>query len=113
MKRAVSALKVSPLKVLIDGNCCPLLECPTEAIIDGDNLIPVISAASILAKVARDNKMIVLDKKYPGYGFAQHKGYATKMHRTLLKQKGPCKIHRRYFSPVGEALKIFNMTEIL
>ena len=112
MRRAVSALKVLPIKVLIDGNCCPVMEFPAEAIINGDNLVPAISAASILAKVTRDNEMLALDKCYPGYGFAQHKGYGTKMHRMLLKQHGPCKIHRRSFTPVREALELFNIAKI-
>jgi len=110
MQRAVSALKVCPVKVLVDGNCCPVLEYPVEAIIDGDNLVPAISAASILAKVTRDNEMTELDKIYPIYGFAQHKGYGTVKHRALLKQHGPCNIHRRSFSPVRKA---FDLVEIL
>lgn len=100
MQRAVALLNVSPSKVLVDGNRCPLLEYPTTAIIDGDKLIPAISAASILAKVTRDREMIELDKQYPGYGFAQHKGYATVLHCKALKTLGASKIHRISFAPV-------------
>lgn len=105
MQRAVAALHIRPSQVLIDGNCCPILEYPTKAIIDGDNLIPAISAASILAKVTRDREMIMLDKEFPEYGFAQHKGYPTALHRMILKKIGPCKIHRCSFSPVREAMQ--------
>ncbi|HXH54245.1 MAG TPA: ribonuclease HII [Gammaproteobacteria bacterium] len=105
MQRAVAALTVRPTEVLVDGNCCPILEYPTRAIINGDNLIPAISAASILAKVTRDREMVILDKAFPEYGFAKHKGYPTLMHRMILKALGPCKIHRLSFGPVKEALK--------
>ncbi|HRA42579.1 MAG TPA: ribonuclease HII [Gammaproteobacteria bacterium] len=105
MQRAVAALAVRPTEVLVDGNCCPILEYPTRAIINGDNLIPAISAASILAKVTRDREMVILDKAFPEYGFAKHKGYPTAMHRMILTMLGPCKIHRLSFGPVKEALK--------
>ncbi|HQZ87477.1 MAG TPA: ribonuclease HII [Gammaproteobacteria bacterium] len=105
MQRAVAALAVRPTEVLVDGNCCPILEYPTRAIINGDNLIPAISAASILAKVTRDREMVILDKAFPEYGFAKHKGYPTAMHRMILTMRGPCKIHRLSFGPVKEALK--------
>jgi len=111
MQRAVAALNILPhevLEVLIDGNCCPALEYPTRAIIDGDNLIPAISAASILAKVTRDREMVLLDKEFPEYGFAKHKGYPTALHRMILKELGPCTIHRQSFSPVKEALKYYS-----
>jgi ribonuclease HII len=104
MQRAVAALPVRPTQVLIDGNCCPILEYPTMAVIDGDNLVAEISAASILAKVTRDREMVILDKEFPEYGFAKHKGYPTAMHRMILKMHGPCKIHRLSFAPVKEAL---------
>lgn len=104
MQRAVSNLKVHPNEVLVDGNCCPILDYPTRAIIDGDNLIPAISAASILAKVTRDREMVILDKAFPEYGFAKHKGYPTASHRMILKKLGPCKIHRLSFAPVKEAI---------
>jgi ribonuclease HII len=105
MQRAVLALTVKPAAVWVDGNCCPNLAYPTKAIIDGDSLIPAISAASILAKVTRDREMVILDKEFPEYGFAQHKGYPTALHRTILKTYGPCSIHRRSFSPVKAALQ--------
>lgn len=104
MQRAVALLQVAPDKVLIDGNICPVLVYPTESIIDGDNLIPAISAASILAKVTRDREMKVLDSIYPGYGFAKHKGYGTREHMAALMALGPCAIHRRSFAPVRNAL---------
>lgn len=104
MQRAVAKLRIQPNEVLVDGNCCPILEYPTRAIIDGDNLIPAISAASILAKVTRDREMVILDKAFPEYGFAKHKGYPTALHRMILKKLGPCKIHRLSFAPVKEAI---------
>ncbi len=100
MKRAVENLSIVPDKAMIDGNFAPKLSCYTETIIKGDSLIPAISAASILAKVTRDREMRLLDQKYPGYGFAQHKGYPTKLHYQQLKELGPCCIHRRSFAPV-------------
>jgi len=106
MQRAVAALKVFPTEVWVDGNRCPRLDYPTRAIIKGDTYIPAISAASILAKVTRDREMVLLDAQYPEYGFAQHKGYPTEMHRLILKKLGPCQIHRRSFAPVREALEI-------
>ncbi len=105
MQRAVAALAVRPTEILIDGNCCPALAYPTRAIINGDNLVAEISAASILAKVTRDREMVMLDKIFPEYGFAKHKGYPTAMHRMILKIHGPCKIHRLSFGPVKETLK--------
>lgn len=106
MQRAVAALKVKPTEVLVDGNCCPLLDYPTRAIINGDNLVAEISAASILAKVTRDREMMeIWDKEFPEYGFAKHKGYPTAMHRLILKSLGPCKIHRLSFGPVKEAIE--------
>jgi ribonuclease HII len=104
MQRAVAALNIQPDEVLVDGNCCPILDYPTRAIINGDNLIAEISAASILAKVTRDREMVLLDKLYPAYGFAKHKGYPTASHRMILKQLGPCKIHRVTFGPVKESI---------
>lgn len=100
MKRAVEALKIQPCIALIDGNKSPQLTCPTKTIIDGDALEPVISAASIVAKVFRDRIMRMLDKKYPLYGFAQHKGYATSQHIQALKKHGPSRVHRRSFARV-------------
>jgi ribonuclease HII len=100
MQRAVAKLKLIPELVLIDGNRCPKLPYPCEAIVDGDDKIKEISAASILAKVTRDREMAELAKKYPGYGFAKHKGYGTEEHVKALKKLGPCAIHRRSFYPV-------------
>lgn len=106
MQRAVSALPIPPTYVLIDGKYCPTLQYPCQAIIQGDKTIPAISAASILAKVYRDLEMIELDKQYPGYGFAQHKGYGTVQHIQALKKLGPISIHRRSFSPVAQQLSL-------
>lgn len=100
MQRAIMALGCAPVKVWVDGNCCPVLEYPTEAVIGGDALLPVISAASIVAKVTRDREMVALDKRYPNYGFAKHKGYPTQYHRLMLEKWGPCAMHRLSFAPV-------------
>ncbi len=100
MQRAVLGLPVTPELVLVDGNRSPELSCPTRAIIKGDQLEPVISAASIIAKVTRDKMMLALDTQFPEYQFAKHKGYPTAAHRALLKQHGPCIVHRRSFGPV-------------
>lgn len=100
MQRAVKALKIMPHLALVDGNQMPNLNCPTQTIIDGDQLEPAISAASIVAKVVRDRFMVWLDRRYPLYGFAKHKGYSTEVHLAALKQHGPCRIHRRTFAPV-------------
>ena len=100
MKRAVEALALSPELVLVDGNQAPEISYPVQTIIRGDATIPAISAASILAKVARDAEMIELDKDFPGYGFSQHKGYPTHVHLTALKALGVSSIHRRSFAPV-------------
>ncbi len=104
MKRAVEQLHPLPHRALIDGNRCPQLVCPAEAIIKGDATVEVISAASIIAKVARDQEMIELDMCYPGYGLAQHKGYPTKMHIAALNELGVSHIHRRSFGPVKRLL---------
>lgn len=100
MQRAVIQLSVVPKLALIDGKHCPLLPCPTQAIIKGDQTVPAISAASILAKVTRDQEMCELDKLYPGYGFAIHKGYPTRAHQQALQRLGVSPIHRRSFAPV-------------
>lgn len=102
MKRAVETLSIQPELALIDGNICPKLVCVTQAIIDGDKLEPAISAASILAKVARDEEMARLALFYPEYGFAKHKGYATKEHLAALHKHGPSPIHRTSFMPVKQ-----------
>ena len=104
MQRAVAALEPIAEHVLVDGNRCPNLPCSCEAIIKGDATVPVISAASILAKVTRDREMLQMDEEYPGYGFARHKGYPTKVHMEALKELGVTIIHRRSFGPVKKCL---------
>jgi ribonuclease HII len=105
MRRALAALTVAPQHVVIDGNRCPDLsglafECTAEAVVKGDALVPSVSAASILAKVARDEHMRILDGRYPGYGLADHKGYPTAAHIAALRRLGPTPVHRRSFAPV-------------
>jgi ribonuclease HII len=100
MQRCIHDLKVSPGYVLVDGTHCPDIDIPVEAIVRGDSKVPCISAASILAKVVRDQEMRELDRQYPGYGFAEHKGYPTRAHREALLRLGACAIHRRSFAPV-------------
>lgn len=104
MQRAVAGLSLSPDFVLVDGNRCPRLPCPSQAMIKGDQTEAAISAASIIAKVARDHEMVLLDAQYPGYGLAGHKGYPTRQHREALQQLGVSSIHRRSFGPVKKAL---------
>ncbi|MBK1719831.1 ribonuclease HII [Thiocystis violacea] len=106
MRRAVAALQVTPGRVLIDGNRCPDLDVDAEAIVGGDGSVPVIGAASILAKVARDRFMVRLDLEFPGYGFAKHKGYPTRDHLEALRRLGPTVQHRRSFAPVRELVGI-------
>lgn len=102
MRRAIEALPISPEEALIDGLYVPnLMTIPCQAIVNGDSLIPAISAASILAKVFRDDEMDKLDLLYPGYGFSKHKGYPTKQHKIALQQLGPCEIHRKSYAPVA------------
>ncbi|MGB9429916.1 MAG: ribonuclease HII [Gammaproteobacteria bacterium] len=105
MQRAVSALGYVPDKVLVDGNRCPSLSCPVEAIVKGDCKIAAISAASILAKVERDALMRRYDREFPSYGFAVHKGYPTPTHLDALARYGACDIHRRSFAPVRRHLE--------
>ncbi len=105
MKRAVEALPIQPDEALIDGAHVPQLAMPCQAIVQGDSLIPAISAASILAKVLRDEEMEQMDVLYPGYGFAGHKGYPTAAHRKALIELGPCPIHRRSYAPVAALLR--------
>lgn len=102
MIRAVDGLKVKPDKVFVDGLKPPLLKYPYQAVIDGDKHIPVISAASIVAKVTRDREMVDMDKLYPWYGFAKNKGYGTVQHKVALMERGFCDIHRRSFSPIKQ-----------
>ena len=105
MERAVRALAVAPEKVLVDGNRCPRVPYPVEAIVGGDGLVEAISAASIVAKVARDSEMVELDARYPGYGLAGHKGYPTREHLEALARLGPAPVHRRSFAPVARAAR--------
>lgn len=104
MQRAVAALAIVPEYAVVDGNRLPKLVCPALAIIKGDQTVAAISAASIIAKVARDSEMIMLDAHYPGYGFALHKGYPTKAHVLALDVLGVSVIHRRTFGPVRKLL---------
>ena len=100
MKRAILNLPITPDEVMVDGNQKPDIDLPTQTIIGGDSLIAEISAASIIAKVYRDNLMIEFNNKYPNYGFAQHKGYGTKAHLESIKSFGYCSIHRKTFKGV-------------
>ncbi|EMI5491401.1 ribonuclease HII [Providencia stuartii] len=104
MQRAVAGLSITPDFVLVDGNRCPKLSMPSQAVVKGDSLVKEISAASILAKVVRDREMVALDKTYPEYGFAKHKGYPTAYHLEKLAQHGATKFHRTSFAPVRRAL---------
>ncbi|MGH8161550.1 MAG: ribonuclease HII [Gammaproteobacteria bacterium] len=104
MERALSALDPRPASALVDGLFVPPTDIPCRAVVHGDALEPAISAASILAKVARDALMCEFDERYPGYGFSRHKGYATEVHCAALAALGPCPEHRRSFAPVRAAL---------
>jgi ribonuclease HII len=105
MQRAFEALSERPVAALVDGNMAPDLPCAIEWVIDGDAIVPVISAASIIAKVERDRMMNALCAEYPGYAFSKHKGYSTPEHQRALAELGPCAIHRRSFKPVQDALQ--------
>ncbi|MDO9323254.1 MAG: ribonuclease HII [Pseudomonas sp.] len=105
MQRAVAGLSVTPRLALIDGNRCPVLDVPTAAVVKGDSKVPAIAAASILAKVSRDREMQAIDREYPGYGIAGHKGYPTPFHLEALQRLGPTPIHRRSFAPVRKLLE--------
>ena len=108
MRRAILGLALTPAKVQVDGNRLPNLRfdgivLAGEAIIGGDDSVPAISAASIIAKTTRDRMMVELDKIYPRYEFARHKGYGTEVHRERLREFGPCRLHRQTFAPVRAA----------
>jgi ribonuclease HII len=103
MRRAVQALAIQPVEALVDGDHCPALDCRVYAIIKGDRDVPAISAASIIAKTARDAMLVTLDREYPMYGFARHKGYGTPEHLAALDLHGPCPHHRKSFAPVLQA----------
>jgi ribonuclease HII len=104
MRRAVEGLRLKPTKVLVDGNRLPVLDVLAEAIVQGDALVPAISAASILAKVTRDRWCAEYDLQFPQYGFAKHKGYGTAEHMAALKAHGACPEHRKTFRPVADVL---------
>lgn len=106
MQRAVFALAILPTLVLVDGKHCPKLDCPSQAIVKGDQKIAEISAASILAKVYRDAEMCNWDRVYPSYGFARHKGYGTAQHLKALKEQGIIPIHRRSFAPIAQIIRM-------
>lgn len=105
MRRAVSALQVQPQQVLVDGLYCPQTGIPSQAIVKGDSKVAAISAASILAKTARDELMLELHQRYPQYGFAAHKGYPTAAHLAALRLHGVSEAHRRSFKPVRVVLQ--------
>ena len=104
MTRAVDALPIRPDFVFVDGNRCPQWSFASLAVVKGDAKVASISAASIVAKVVRDRELILLDQQYPGYGFAQHKGYPTAAHFAALERLGPTPAHRRTFAPVAQRL---------
>ncbi len=105
MQRAVGALQPAAQHALIDGNRCPVLACPAQAIVKGDSRVAAISAASIMAKVTRDREMLSLDLQYPGYGLAQHKGYPSKAHIEALENLGVTPIHRLSYAPVRRVME--------
>jgi ribonuclease HII len=105
MRRAVAGLSIEPAYVLTDGYAIEGLALPNVAVWKGDQVVTAISAASIIAKVTRDREMIELDKKYPEYGFAKHKGYITAVHTAALAANGPCAEHRKSFSNIAALLK--------
>ena len=105
MERAVAGLGEMPQVVYVDGNRLPAVACPAVALVQGDDRMACISAASILAKVARDDEMCAEAERYPGYGFEVHKGYGTRRHMEALRSLGPCPLHRRSFAPVARALE--------
>jgi ribonuclease HII len=108
MQRAVRGLDPLAEFALIDGNRCPQLPCPARAVVKGDSRVAAISAASIIAKVARDREMVELDLVYPGYGLARHKGYPSRQHVEALQALGVTPIHRRSYAPVRRALGLDN-----
>ncbi len=102
MRRAVEGLRLRPEKALIDGNRCPALDCPAEAIVGGDGKVASIAAASILAKTVRDAGMLELHADFPVYGFDRHMGYPTAFHLQALREHGPSPVHRRSYAPVAQ-----------
>ncbi|MEG9545371.1 ribonuclease HII [Mannheimia sp. HC-2023] len=108
MQRAVEGLHIQPDFILVDGNRPPQFSVPTQAVVKGDSLVAEISAASIIAKVARDQEMEELDKQFPQYGFAKHKGYPTKLHFEKLIEFGATPYHRKSFAPVKKVLGLID-----
>ena len=106
MQRAVAGLAVRPVSALVDGNRCPRLDIPVEAVVKGDGKIASIAAASILAKTVRDAGMLALHERYPQYGFASHMGYPTAAHCRALEEHGASPVHRRSFGPVARQLAL-------
>ncbi len=106
MQRALAGLSVRPIRALIDGNRCPKLPMPSEAVIKGDGKIASIAAASILAKTVRDGEMLELHRQYPMYGFDRHMGYPTAAHFAALAEHGASPVHRRSFGPVARQLSL-------
>lgn len=104
MKRAVTALDPAPDRVMVDGNRLPVWHFKATAVVQGDLLVPIISAASVIAKVSRDRYMKQMNQQFPGYEFDRHAGYPTATHLLRLRELGPCSIHRRSFRPVREIL---------
>lgn len=105
MERAVAALRIAPLRVVVDGTHTPRCACPAEAIVKGDATVPAIMAASIVAKVTRDRLMDALAREFPAYGFERHRGYGTAAHLAALAAHGPAPCHRRSFAPVRRSLE--------
>lgn len=104
MSRALQELNVSPTEIAVDGKFVPECSVPAQAIVGGDGKVAEISAASILAKTTRDALLVQMDSEYPGYGFAQHKGYPTRAHLESLQRLGPCRHHRQSFGPVAQRM---------
>jgi ribonuclease HII len=109
MRRALLGLRLAPAHVIVDGDRCPSLaglpfDCSIEAVVAGDASVSCVGAASILAKVARDHYMCALDRRFPGYGLAAHKGYGTAAHLDALRRLGPSPVHRRSFAPVQSSI---------
>lgn len=102
MQRAVAGLSLRPARAVVDGNRCPRLEIPVEAVVRGDGRVAAVAAASILAKTVRDARMQELHWQYPQYGFDRHMGYPTPAHLAALQAHGPCPVHRRSFAPVAQ-----------
>lgn len=105
MKRAIEGLSITPDAVLVDGNLVPDVSIPAQAVIKGDEAIDCISAASIIAKVARDEAMMECHRLFPQYGFDAHKGYMTAAHLAALLEHGPCPLHRRTYAPIRKILE--------